>query len=102
IYQNACSFKKQKKRKFTTPQWPYYSNYEKANGSYMVEEKCKTIELVRRTSNKFATKTYFLDLTMLGQWVKNFSQDNFSNKNLQRVGSERYVLFLEEKAQLYE
>ncbi|CAG8805347.1 34613_t:CDS:2 [Gigaspora margarita] len=75
---------------------------KRQRNSYTVKEKCKAVELVCHTSNKFAAKTYFLDLTMLGQWVKSFSQDNLSNKNSRKVGFGHHALFPEEEAQLYE
>ncbi|CAG8800623.1 14332_t:CDS:2, partial [Cetraspora pellucida] len=50
----------------------------------------------------YAANYYSLDLTMLGQWVKLFSQGTPSKKNLQRVGSGCHAFFPEEKAQLYE
>ncbi|CAG8739710.1 12242_t:CDS:1 [Cetraspora pellucida] len=68
---------------------------------YSIEEKRQAIELARCTSNIYAANYYSLDLTMLGRWVKLFSQGTPSKKNLRRVGSGRHAFFPEEEAQLY-
>ncbi|CAG8720241.1 145_t:CDS:1, partial [Dentiscutata heterogama] len=72
--------------------------------SYTVEEKNKAVELARRTSNSHTAQYYSLDLTMLGRWVKKFSQNppSFSQKNVRSIGSGRRSLFPEEESQLFE
>ncbi|CAG8833297.1 414_t:CDS:2, partial [Gigaspora margarita] len=74
---------------------------KRQRNSYTVKEKHKAVELAHRTSNKFVAETYFLDLTMLGRWIKSFLQDNLFNKNSQSIGSGHHALFSEEEAQLY-
>ncbi|CAG8747847.1 13546_t:CDS:2, partial [Cetraspora pellucida] len=66
------------------------------------EEKHKAVDLACRTSNSHAAQHYSLDLTMLGRWVKTFSQGPFPQNNLRSIGSGRRALFPEEEAQLYE
>ncbi|CAG8683322.1 4589_t:CDS:1 [Dentiscutata erythropus] len=70
----------------------------------MVEEKNKVVKLARRTSNSHAAWHYSLDLTMLGHWVKKFSQtpSSSSQKNIQSIGSGHHALFPEEESQLFE
>ncbi|CAG8836962.1 4384_t:CDS:2, partial [Gigaspora margarita] len=48
---------------------------KRQRNSYSVEEKQKAVELAHQTSNTYAANYYSLDLTMLGQWVKQFSQE---------------------------
>ncbi|CAG8784932.1 3502_t:CDS:2 [Gigaspora margarita] len=72
---------------------------------YTVEEKQKAVGLAYRTSNSYAANYYSLDLTMLGRWVKIFSQNplSFSSlKNTQSIGSGCHALFSEEEAQLFD
>ncbi|CAG8717813.1 8440_t:CDS:1, partial [Cetraspora pellucida] len=47
------------------------------------EEKCRAVELAHYTLNSHVAQLYSLDLTMLGRWVKKFSQDSspHSQKN---------------------
>ncbi|CAG8840308.1 26291_t:CDS:1, partial [Gigaspora margarita] len=75
---------------------------KKQRNSYSVEEKQKAMELAHQTSNIYATNYYSLDLTMLGQWVKQFSQSIPSKKSSRSVGSGHRPFFPEEEAQLYE
>ncbi|CAG8822149.1 22358_t:CDS:2, partial [Gigaspora margarita] len=75
---------------------------KRQRNSYSVEEKQKAMELARQTSNTYAANHYSLDLTMLGQWVKQFSQGTLSKKSSRSIGSGRYPFFSEEETQLYE
>ncbi|CAG8797894.1 3423_t:CDS:2, partial [Cetraspora pellucida] len=76
--------------------------YEKATKLLHSQKKSKVIELACYTSNKFAAHCYSLDLTIVGQWVKQFSQDPPLQKSFRRVGSRHHALFPKEEAQLYE
>jgi transposase-like protein len=78
---------------------------KRQRNSYTVKEKQKAVELARRTSNKHAAQYFTLDLTMLGRWVKKFSQEgmgDLSHKNTRSVGSRRRAFFPEEEVQLYQ
>jgi len=76
---------------------------KRQRNSYTVEEKRKAVELARRVSIKYAARYFTLDPTMLGRWVKRFSQeeDNLLQKNTRSIGSGRRAFFPEEETQLY-
>ncbi|CAG8802685.1 14665_t:CDS:1, partial [Cetraspora pellucida] len=102
LYINTTDFLGNGKPFLKASQTFYNSSHERQRNLYSIEEKCQAMELARRTSNTYAANHYSLDLMMLGQWVKLFSQGTTSKKNSRRVGSGRHAFFPEEEAQLYE
>ena len=74
--------------------------------SYSLKDKLEVVQCANEIGRNKAARQYDIDATLVGRWIKWYTDNNFDfetseNKNSKRIEASRCEFFVDEKNVLY-